>query len=267
MHKKRILFYESTARSSFKSEPEAIVDVDNLYKSFYDDFKRVTEAIEFVSALINRQPIWTVVDGLVERAKNDRCDDNRTNLEVGLSGLFSSYVGVLRMLESYTSRSKFKRVKDMLYNENATFRLMYEIKYIFRPRKPIKLYTRDGAFYLNIPETISDHEVSEERFERAFKGLDDVNVDTLWHDYKRTQNRLIEYLIIATISEKQLRKFYNCVKVYEKPDDMLMVATQEGIFTFNERINIEKTRDLLRVYENIPVSDRNKIARLFNECE
>ena len=107
--------------------------------------------------------------------------------------------------------------------------------------------------------------ITDEKFNKTFKGLSKIYVLVLWEMLKQTQEYLIMYLYIALSDINKLSRLCKCLEKFNREDSNLAIRTTNGRNISYEYIMLDVLKILIKLNNTIPEIFRHKIIKLISE--
>lgn len=262
----KVLVNLSKSSKQVKLDAPYIVEIDKLYKDFLEDFKRYNKISRIHKCFNNQKIRYEPVSKLIEESKKRILSPAEVNcLEIYFSDLIAGYSVFLNELKKIAGYEIFNKITHFIYDENKNYRILAELRNIVQHKNNMHFYYVQNQLAFDFVDLLNGYKITDEKFNKTFKGLSKIQVLGLWEMFTQTQEYLVLYLYIALSDNNKLSRLYKCLETFYRKDSNLAIRTTSGINICYEYIMLDNLKTLIRLNETTPQISRDKVMKLISE--
>lgn len=262
----KVLVYLSKASKEVKLDAPYIVKIDNLYKDFLEDFKHYNNMSRIHKCFNNQKIRYEPVSKLIEESKKRTLTPAEVNrLEIYFSDLIAGYSVFLNELEKIAGDEIFNKITHFIYDENKNYRILAELRNIIQHKNNIHFYYIQNQLTIDFMDLLKGYKITDEKFNKTFKGLSKIQVIGLWEMFKQTQEYLVQYLYIALSDINKLSRLYEYLDTFDRKDCILAIRTTSSKNVCYEYIMLDILKILITLNETAPQISKDKVMKLISE--
>ena len=262
----KVLVYLSKQSKQVKIDAPYITKIDNLYKEFLEDVKHYNKLSKIYKCFNNQMIRYKPVSKLIEESKKGTLSIAKVNLlEIFFSDLIAGYNVFLNELKKITGDEIFDKITHFIYDENRNYRILAELRNIIQHKNNIHFYYIGNQLAIDFGELLKGYKITDEKFNKTFKGLTEIRVLGLWEMFKQTQEYLIMYLYIALSDINKLSRLCKCLEKFDREDSNLAIRTTNGKNINYEYIMLDVLKILITLNKTAPQFSKYKIMKLISK--
>lgn len=262
----KVLVYLNKTSTQVKIDDPYIVKIDNLYKDFLEDLKHYNKMSKIHKCFNNQMIRYEPVSKLIEESKKRTLTLAEVNrLEIYFSDLIAGYNIFLNELKKIAGDEIFNKITHFIYDENKNYRILAELRNIIQHKNNIHFYYIQNQLVIDFVDLLKGYKITDEKFNKTFKGLSIIKVLGLWEMFKQTQEYLVLYLYIALSDINKLSRLYECLYTFDREDSNLAIRTTSGRNINYEYIMLDILKTLITLNETAPQISKDKVMKLISE--
>ena len=261
----KVLVYLNKQSIQVKLDAPYIIKIENLYKEFSEDLQHYKKLSKIHKCFNNQMIRYEPVSELMEESKKATLSIAKVNrLEIFFSDLIAGYNVFLNELKKIAGDEVFDKITHFIYDENRNYRILAELRNIIQHKNNIHFYYFQNQLSIDFVELLKGYKITNEKFNKTFKGLSKIQVVGLWDMFKQTQEYLIMYLYIALSDINKLCRLYKCLETFSRDDSNLAIRTTNGKNIVYEYIMLDVLTILIQLNKTTPQISKDKIKKLIS---
>ena len=259
----KVLIYLNKQSKQEKLDAPYIIKIDNLYDEFLADVKHYNKLSKIYKCFNNQMIRYELISELIEESKKGTLSIAKVNrLEIFFSDLIAGYNVFLIELKKIAGDEIFDKITHFIYDENRNYRILAELRNIIQHKNNIHFYYFQNHLVIDFVELLKGYKITDEKFNKTFKGLSKIQVLGLWDMFKQTQEYLVMYLYIALSDINKLSRLCKCLEKFDREDNNLAIRTTNGNYIEYEYIMLDVLKILIKLNKTAPPISKDKIMKL-----